>query len=248
MLAPVGWGGKTGRPAGMTLMFPHGRGDRRVTSTLPLQPEPVPDTSVHAIVPLSLLEAMRNIDTPVDDGLNEIAEEIVAKRLGLSATVASQIERYRKSSLRDGTVSLDEAVSVFRLVGRRSDASLVYADAGRRAARLAARRASGVTRALLRLCPRPLRRRLGRRTAAVVASGVLGAELRPRNGGAEVELRESLATGAGFEGTGCEFYAKALAELLRVLSGFEGAMVHDRCRSKGDGYCCWRTATAEGYE
>ena len=37
---------------------------------------------------------------------------------------------------------LDETVGVFRLVGRRPDAALVYADAGRRAARYAARGAS----------------------------------------------------------------------------------------------------------
>ena len=39
---------------------------------------------VHAIIPLSLLEALRNLDTPVEDGLEELAGEIVSKRLGLS--------------------------------------------------------------------------------------------------------------------------------------------------------------------
>ena len=34
----------------------------------------MPDTpSVHAIIPLSLLEAIRNLDTPVEDGLEELA-------------------------------------------------------------------------------------------------------------------------------------------------------------------------------
>ena len=54
--------------------------------------------AVHAILPLSLLEAMRNLDTPIDDGLAELAGEMVAKRLGLSTTVASQIERYRQTA------------------------------------------------------------------------------------------------------------------------------------------------------
>ena len=88
-------------------------------------------TAVPALIPLSLLEAIRNLDTPVEDGLEELAEEMVVRRLGLSPTVAAQIQRYRAAAERDGAVELDEAVSVLRLVGRRPDAALVFADAGR---------------------------------------------------------------------------------------------------------------------
>ena len=76
----------------------------------------MPDDTVHAIIPLCLLEAMRNLDTPIDDGLAELAQEMVSKRLGLSSTVALQIERYREAAEKDGSIALDEAVSVFRLV------------------------------------------------------------------------------------------------------------------------------------
>ncbi|HJX88762.1 MAG TPA: hypothetical protein VJ277_14440, partial [Gemmatimonadales bacterium] len=79
-------------------------------------------TAVPALIPLSLLEAIRNLDTPVEDGLEELAEEMVVRRLGLSPTVAAQIQRYRTAAERDGSVELDEAVSVLRLVGRRPDA------------------------------------------------------------------------------------------------------------------------------
>jgi len=102
-------------------------------------PNPVPKPTVAALIPLSLLEALRNLDTPVEDGLDELAEEIVVRRLGLSPTVAAQIQRYRQTAERGGTVDLDEVLSVIRLVGRRPDAPLVFADAGRRAARYAAR-------------------------------------------------------------------------------------------------------------
>ena len=61
-------------------------------------------------------------------------------------------------------------------------------------------------------------------------------------------LAESMATWAGFPGTGCYFYSAILAELLRVTSGFEGAMVHERCRGRGDDHCVWRAAEAGGYE
>src|SRR5207245_899061 len=49
---------------------------------------------IHSIVPLAVLEAVRNLDTPVEDGLSEFAEELLSKRLGLSHTVAIQLAQY----------------------------------------------------------------------------------------------------------------------------------------------------------
>jgi hypothetical protein len=204
--------------------------------------------TIHSLVPLSLLEAIRNLDTPLDDGLNELAGETVSKRLGLSTTVAQQIERYRESAERNGEVPADEAISVFRLVGRRPDATLVYSDAGRRAARYAARTAGVGTKMLLGVSPKPLRRRLGARAAAKVARRLLGIDLDLSTGTPRVRLSESLATQAGFPGTGCYFYSAVFAELLRVASGFEGAMLHERCHARGDDHCSWRAAEAGGYE
>jgi hypothetical protein len=206
------------------------------------------NTPVHSLVPLSLLEAIRNLDTPLDDGLNELADETVSKRLGLSATVAQQIERYREDAARNGKVPPDEAISVFRLVGRRPDATLVYSDAGRRAARYAARTRGLGTKALLGVSPQPLRRRFGVRSAATIARRLLGIDLVLTAGPPTVRLPESLATHAGFPGTGCYFYSAVFAELLRVASGFEGAMVHEKCRGRGDDHCFWRAAEAGGYE
>lgn len=206
-----------------------------------------PETT-HALIPQSLLEAIRNLDTPLDDGLNELAEETVSKRLGLSTTVAQQIERYRETAEDDGTVPVEEAISVFRLVGRRPDATLVYSDAGRRAARYAARAAGIGTKVLLGVSPGALKRHFGIRSAARVASKLLGLEINLRSGNPQVRLKESLATRAGFPGPGCYFYSAVIAELLRVASGFEGAMIHERCRALGDDHCFWRATEAGGYE
>jgi len=200
--------------------------------------------TVHALIPLSLLEAIRNLD----DGLTEIADETVSKRLGLSLTVAQQIERYREHATRKGSVPAEEAISIFRLVGRRPDATLVYSDAGRRVARYALRSGGVGTRALLGVSPGSLRRRLGTRSAASVARRLLGVELELGRDGPRIHLTESLATRAGCPGTGCYFYSAVFAELLRVASGFEGAMVHERCLARGDAQCLWRAAEAGGYE
>lgn len=204
--------------------------------------------TAHPLIPLSLLEAIRNLDTPLDDGLSELAEETLAKRLGLSVTVAQQIERYREEAGHNRPVPTDEAISVFRLVGRRPDAPLVYSDAGRRAARYVARGRGGVPRLLLQRSPRAVRRRFETRAARAAARRLFGIELDLDQGLPEVRLDDSLATRAGYPGAGCYFYSAALAELLRVASGFEGAMVHDRCRARGDELCVWRAAESGDYQ
>ena len=213
-----------------------------VQHDLPQHPVSIP-TTVHAVVPLTLLEAIRNLDTPLNDGLPaEFAQETFAKRLGLTSTVAAQIERYREMADRGAQVTDDEAVQVFRLVGRRADATLAFSDAGRRAARYAARTRGGTPSMGWRVFPRSVRRRAGERAAARALLNVFRLELTRAPTGLAVRLADSLATRAGFEGAGCYFYSAMVAEILRVTSGFEGSMIHERCRSRGDDACRWKTA------
>ncbi|MFZ5624771.1 MAG: hypothetical protein ACOY71_10135 [Gemmatimonadota bacterium] len=203
---------------------------------------------IHALVPLSLFEALKNIDTPVDDGLNDVAPEIVAKRLGLSPTVAAQIDRFRDAAREGGAAPVDEVVSIFRLVARRPDAALVFADAGRRAARYAARAGGFSVRAILTASPGGIRRRLGLRSARRVAAKFLAADLRSRHGLAEVKVPAPLSLEAAPDGKACAFYGAAFGELLRLMAGFEGVMVHAQCRGRGGAVCEWRAAKAEGYD
>jgi len=204
--------------------------------------------AVPALLPLSLLEAIRNLDTPVEDGLDELAEEIVVRRLGLSPTVAAQIQRYRAAAEREGTVELDEVVSVLRLVSRRPDASLVFADAGRRAARHAVRSRGRSARTFARVSPTALARRVSLGAAARLARQVFGGELKAPAHGTEVHMAEPLSILAVPDGAACTFYGSAYGELLRCLTAFEGAMLHERCRARGDDACVWRSAAAEVYE
>jgi hypothetical protein len=208
----------------------------------------VPKPSVPALIPLSLLEAIRNLDTPVEDGLDELAEEIVVRRLGLSPTVAAQIQRYKQAADRGGAVELDETVSVLRLVGRRGDANLVFADAGRRAARYAAKTRGRSSRTLVRVSPRGVARKLALRSAARLARAVFGGELKPRPQDVEVRMDAPLSIVALPTGEACVFYGSVYQELLRGLTGFEGALIHEGCRSRGDDACVWRTTLAEVYE
>jgi hypothetical protein len=204
-------------------------------------------TAVPAIIPLSLLEAIRNLDTPVEDGLEELAEEIVVRRLGLSPTVAAQIQRYRHAADKDDAIDQDEVVSVLRLVGRRADAPLVFADAGRRAARYAAR-SRGSARALARMSPAGMGRRIALRTVARLSRDIFGGNLLAQSQGSEVSMPDPLSILAIPDGAACAFYGAAYGELLRGLTAFEGAMLHEECRSRGGQACIWRSAPAEVYE
>ncbi|MES2305483.1 MAG: hypothetical protein V4558_08245 [Gemmatimonadota bacterium] len=201
-----------------------------------------------AILPLALLEAVQNIDTPPDDGLGALEHELAAKRLGLSPTVAAQVARYRERAAAGGDLPEDEALAVFRLVGRRPDAALVYADAGRRAARYAARRLGIATRGLIAAAPGKLGTRLGLRASAKLARRWLLIEMSSEAGVARAEAADSLGLRAREDGVGCQFYSVALAELLRLVAGFEGSMVHESCRGRGDRTCRWLAARGEGYE
>lgn len=204
--------------------------------------------AVPAFLPLALLEAVQNIDTPPDDGLGALEPELAAKRLGLSATVAAQIARYREAANSGGDVAEEDAVAVFRLVGRRPDAALVYADAGRRAGRYAARRQGRLMRALLAIVTSKLRRLLGLRVAAGLARQWLLADLRAVEGLACCEMEHSLAMQARDDGVGCQFYTNAFAELLRLVASFEGPLIHEECLAHGDRTCRWRAMPAGGYE
>jgi hypothetical protein len=185
----------------------------------------VPDeATVHAIVPLALLEAIRNLDTPLDDGLAELASETVSRRLGMSSTVSAQIGRYREAAAKGAGVSLEEATQVFRLAGRRADANLVFADAGRRAARLAGRQSA--QRAIGRLLPRSIRRALGHAEsdAAIEERGI---RVRERIG------RRSLAKAQRFE------ERRRRRERLRGDREFEKLAEHRESlpRASVDGHC-----------
>lgn len=201
---------------------------------------------VPALIPLSLLEAIRNLDTPIEDGLDELARETVVKRLGLSGTVAAQIERYQEAVARSERVARDEAIGVLRLVARRPDATLAFAEAGRRAARHAARGARSAA-ALVKVSPAAFSRGMGLRATRTVAAKLFGAELRSAGKAIEARVEQPLTIEALPDGSGCAFYGSLFAELLRCLGGFEGAMTHDRCRARGDAQCAWRWVEAEGY-
>ncbi|MDH3496638.1 MAG: hypothetical protein OER21_07740 [Gemmatimonadota bacterium] len=202
----------------------------------PIPSRAVPSAGCHAIVPLSLFEAMRRLDAPVADALDEVHGELTAKRFGLNRTVATEIVRLERLARRDASVSADELQALIRLVARRPDAALVFSDGGRRAARRAVTRLPGAVRALRRTLPVAL----GRRLVARSADRMLGLAVRWDG---TVPVAEFHAGRQRDPGAACAFFGAALAELLRQLIVFHGAMLHVSCRARGDAACVWRAAS-----
>jgi bacteriochlorophyll 4-vinyl reductase len=200
--------------------------------------------AAHSILPLAVLEAMRNLDSPSDEEVAEYVDELLRKRLGISRTVTAQIGRYEQVARQDGGVSRAELEQILRLAGRRTDAALVFAEGGRRAARRALGRLPRLTLWSARSLPRPVRRAVGMAAARRSAADVFDAAMQRVQGGVVARLLHGVSVAATPDGAACTFYASAFAELLRQLVEFEGSVNHVRCRARGDERCEWRTAGA----
>ena len=118
--------------------------------------------TVDALLPLSLLEAVRDVDTP-EELDSEFVDELRNKRLGLSDTVYLQIKRYADAVRKKQRTPHDEAVALARLIGRRPDAEAVFRAAGRYLARESYTTINPVTRRMLRLLPSVIARPLALR-------------------------------------------------------------------------------------
>jgi len=55
-------------------------------------------------------------------------------------------------------------------------------------------------------------------------------------------VRDALAVRATPDGAACTLFGAGFTELLRLLVGFEGAMLHVSCRATGGDTCAWRAA------
>lgn len=190
-----------------------------------------PRAGVPAVLSLALLEALRALDVPSADPIgDDDHRDVVTKRLGLSRTVEAQIARLDDLTRRGASVPGQDFAALQRLVARRPDAALVFSDAGRRAARRALADLPASARLLARVTPGGVARRVARATFGVSVEEAEGAVRAVLSGGLAV---------ASEPGPACSLLGAGLAELLRRLTDFEGAMVHTACRGHGAPECVW---------
>lgn len=191
---------------------------------------------MHPIIALSVLEAVRACDLAKGDR-PDVGQEAV--KLGSTTSVAAQIERYSSMVRRREALGGEELVALFTLVSRRQDADLVFAEAGRRAARLAVKETPRFLRILHRGLPSGMRQRLGRRLIRGAAAGVFALDV-----GLDGEDAVAL-DGCGAQsvpgGRPCGVYGSGLAELCRIFTTFDGAYFRNSCRARGSVSCRWST-------
>lgn len=196
--------------------------------------------TVDALLPLSFLEAVRNVDTPVEDFEAELVGELRNKRFGLSETVYMQIKRYSDAVKRSQRTAHDEAVALAKLIGRRPDAEAVFRAAGRFLAGEAYQTISPVTRRMMLALPALLSRPVALRHARRIASRYFSGRISRVGSSVYLEVTQSVTLDSAPRSAGCAYYEAGLKELLRLLVNGAGAVEHVRCTARDEGPCSWR--------
>ena len=195
--------------------------------------------TVNAIVPLSLLEAVRSVDIPEGDDV-EYVQEHRNKRLGLSDTVIAQIRRYKDAMKRNQPIAIHEASGIARLIGRRADAESIFVRAGTLVAGRMDQMISATTRQIIHLLPGFLARPLAFRQLRKAAEKYFGATVRRVGASIVFGVKESVTFGTAPKAIGCLYYESALREMLKLLVNGGGMIDHVHCRERGEDTCEWR--------
>lgn len=179
---------------------------------------PRTDSFVNPLVPLSLLEAVREADRPEGLAEAEYVPELLNKRLGTTDTVFTQIRRYSDAVRRGQPVAYDEVAALARLIGRRPDALEVFRAAGVSTARATYGRLSGIKRGLIRALPGWASRPLARRQARRILSRYCGVVARRSGPSLVLEPTRRAPLSAPGPEVADAYYGAALHELLALLS------------------------------
>jgi predicted hydrocarbon binding protein len=197
-------------------------------------------TTVDALLPLSFLEAVRNVDSPDGDLDAEFVPELRNKRLGLSETVYAQIRRYTEAAKRHQRTVHEEAVGIAKLIGRRPDAEAVFRAAGRYLADQTYEAIPGPTRRLIASVPSLVARPVALRQIRRIAERYLNGSVRRLGAFVILEIPRSATVDSGPRGVGCAYYEAFLRELLSLFGASGESVDHVRCAARGEGSCEWR--------
>jgi len=195
--------------------------------------------NVHARIPLSLLEAIRRIDTPDDQIDAEYVPELRNKRLGLSDTVYTQIRRYSEATKRGQKIPFAEASGLGTLIGRRPDSHALFMSAGQILASDIYNAISGFKRAMMK-APRFISRPIAFKQLRSISETFFGGTLERTGSFLLLTIPDSVTVNGAPDSEGCTFYESALRELLHLLINGGGQVDHVHCVQRDDGACEWR--------
>jgi hypothetical protein len=183
--------------------------------------------TVDPLIPLTLLQAVRDADRPEGAAEAEYVPELLNKRLGTTDTVYAQIRRYADAVKRKQQVAFAEVVGLSRLIGRRPDAERVFKLAGEITAREAYSQIPRLTRGLVHALPRIIARPIARRQAKKIVNRYFGATL--ERVGADFRMKvpairpvtariHTISASATIGDTASSYYDAGLRELLQLLA------------------------------
>jgi predicted hydrocarbon binding protein len=196
--------------------------------------------TVHARIPLSLLEAIRRIDTPEDQIDAEYVPELRNKRLGLSDTVYTQIRRYSEATKRGQKIPFAEASGLGTLIGRRPDSDDLFLSAGKILANDIYNSIAAPKRSMIGFMPGFVARQLALKELQSIAVNFFGGTLVRSGSFLELQIPDSVTVNGAPKSAGCVFYESAFRELLRLLINAGDQVDHIHCVQRDDSVCEWR--------
>ena len=197
-------------------------------------------STVNARIPLSLLEAIRRIDTPEDPADTEYVAELRNKRLGLSDTVYTQIRRYNDAMKRGQRIPFAEAQGLGTLIGRRPDAEDLFRNAGHILAAEVYESISPTTRGTIKTAPGFMSRPMALKQIRQVAEKFLEGSLERTGSFLSLKITESVTVNGAPKSAGCVFYETAFRDILKMLIDAGDNVDHVHCAQRGEGFCEWR--------
>ncbi len=186
-----------------------------------------------AQVALSLLEALRTVDSPGEMLENEVVARTIPRRFGLSEVVERQIELYRKYVRQGRKLSDAEVADFTRLVKKRPDAAKVFFEMG---TRLAEQHMPGRKWWL----PRILRFRMVRRATERTLRKLFGQRVGGFVSGTfSLEVAMSPLVQMDRAGDACALVTGFCRRAVRKGVGGDLEVVKRSCETRGDRVCKW---------
>ena len=201
--------------------------------------------SITPLLPLLLLETLRDRDRPEEVLEDEDLSVSLPRRFGLSDVVMVQIRRFQEEVRARRAQTTEQVIDLLRLVVRRPDAAEVFADAGRRLANHAWSQRSAAVRGALRVLPNPIPRAAARRAARRMFRQIVGdGHLTVGRWPVEVRIRESLTSRADPSGAACSLYSGAFVEIMELHTRKQYRVLHNECAARGENACVWSVEVA----
>jgi predicted hydrocarbon binding protein len=201
--------------------------------------------SISPVLPLLLLETMRDRDRPDEVLEDEDITTSLPRRLGLSEVVRVQISRF-DAEVRHRRLQIPSQVEdLLRLVIRRPDCEEIFAEAGRRVAQKFWSERSASVRRSIRFLPRALAVLSAQRAGKQMFSELVGpSAFKISRKPLSLRIESSMTARADPGGAACALYAGALGELLEQYTGRKYRVSHPACSRNGTSPCEWQVEIA----